>query len=602
MKKLSIILALAFVSLAGMGQIVRPLRSTYNGTVITGQYGGTGTANTGKTVTIGGSFVTSGAYPLTFILTDSTEVTLPTSGTLSTGSGGGIPIGIDNYILDADNGVVVGGEADSVKANYGFIGGGQYNFIDSIAEYSVVVGGSNNIVLEEAQSAFIGGGNYNEIGVYGYYASIVGGDQNSIGYDGEYSFIGGGGTNRIGQKSYYSFIGGGYTNTIGYNADFSFIGGGAGNVIDSLAEYAIIIGGEADSVKASYGFIGGGYQNRVDSIYGIVLGGRGNIASNYGAMVLGGGFDAEWDDENGEVVIEDYPNVSYGALSVIVGGYGNTIGFEADYSIIVGGEENTIDSLANNSFIGGGEGNVIDSLSEYAVIVGGEENSIGYEAYYSFIGGGEGNVIDSLSQYAVIVGGVENSIGYEAYYSFIGGGYANKIDSLAQYASIIGGYGAIADKTGQTTTNSNSFSGESDGSAQSSIIQVSDTVLHDANVWHNLYTNGTESDDGAEYCTISANSVWTFTVRVVGTTEASAKAWSYTIQGAIKRDASNNTTLLGSTVSVVYEADSDFDCQVIADDTNESLNVQVKDATYGGDIVRWVATIETTEVRFPAGT
>ena len=58
--------------------------SIWNGTVIDGQYGGTGVANTGKTITLGGNLTTSGAHATTLTTTDTTSVTLPTTGTLST--------------------------------------------------------------------------------------------------------------------------------------------------------------------------------------------------------------------------------------------------------------------------------------------------------------------------------------------------------------------------------------------------------------------------------------------------------------------------------------------------------------------------------------
>ena len=60
---------------------------TWQGSVIAGQYGGTGVANTGKSITLGGNFTTSGAYALTVTLTASTAVTLPVSGTLATLAG-----------------------------------------------------------------------------------------------------------------------------------------------------------------------------------------------------------------------------------------------------------------------------------------------------------------------------------------------------------------------------------------------------------------------------------------------------------------------------------------------------------------------------------
>lgn len=57
---------------------------TWNATVIAGQYGGTGVNNSGKTITLGGSLTTVGAFDSTFTMTGTTGVTFPTSGTLAT--------------------------------------------------------------------------------------------------------------------------------------------------------------------------------------------------------------------------------------------------------------------------------------------------------------------------------------------------------------------------------------------------------------------------------------------------------------------------------------------------------------------------------------
>lgn len=53
-------------------------------TPLAGTYGGTGVANTGKTITLGGNLTTSGAFASTFTMTNTTSVTFPTSGTLAT--------------------------------------------------------------------------------------------------------------------------------------------------------------------------------------------------------------------------------------------------------------------------------------------------------------------------------------------------------------------------------------------------------------------------------------------------------------------------------------------------------------------------------------
>jgi hypothetical protein len=60
---------------------------TWNASVIAGQYGGTGVANTGKTITIGGNFTTSGAHTTTLTTSGNTSLNLPTTGTLATLAG-----------------------------------------------------------------------------------------------------------------------------------------------------------------------------------------------------------------------------------------------------------------------------------------------------------------------------------------------------------------------------------------------------------------------------------------------------------------------------------------------------------------------------------
>lgn len=59
----------------------------WQGTAIAGQYGGTGVANTGKTITLGGNFATSGAFATTLTVGAATNVTLPSTGTLATLAG-----------------------------------------------------------------------------------------------------------------------------------------------------------------------------------------------------------------------------------------------------------------------------------------------------------------------------------------------------------------------------------------------------------------------------------------------------------------------------------------------------------------------------------
>ena len=103
-----------YFSLAGARKTVAYLDSnltgTWSGTVVAGQYGGTGVANTGKTITIGGNLTTSGAFTTTLTSTGTTSVTLPTAGTLATLAG---PETLTNKTLSTNttwNGNVVTGQ------------------------------------------------------------------------------------------------------------------------------------------------------------------------------------------------------------------------------------------------------------------------------------------------------------------------------------------------------------------------------------------------------------------------------------------------------------------------------------------------------------
>lgn len=83
----SIDIASTYVGQASITTLGTIGTGTWNGTVIAGEYGGTGVANTGKTITLGGNFTTSGAYTTTLTATGNTSVTLPTTGTLATLAG-----------------------------------------------------------------------------------------------------------------------------------------------------------------------------------------------------------------------------------------------------------------------------------------------------------------------------------------------------------------------------------------------------------------------------------------------------------------------------------------------------------------------------------
>ena len=69
----------SYTGITGVGTLTA---GTWNASVVAGQYGGTGVANTGKTITLGGNLTTSGAFTTTLTATANTSLTLPSSGTV----------------------------------------------------------------------------------------------------------------------------------------------------------------------------------------------------------------------------------------------------------------------------------------------------------------------------------------------------------------------------------------------------------------------------------------------------------------------------------------------------------------------------------------
>lgn len=88
----------------------------WNGSVIAGQYGGTGVNNSGKTITLGGNLTTSGAFATTLTATGTTNVTLPTTGILATRAGTET---FTNKSIDGDNNVITNIKLSSIpKAKF----------------------------------------------------------------------------------------------------------------------------------------------------------------------------------------------------------------------------------------------------------------------------------------------------------------------------------------------------------------------------------------------------------------------------------------------------------------------------------------------------
>jgi len=98
--------------------------------------------------------------------------------------------------------------------------------------------------------------------------------------------------------------------------------------------------------------------------------------------------------------------------------------------------------------------------------------------------------------------------------------------------------------------------------------------------------------------TIVAQSAYMFTVQVAAYNQTDQTAASFIIKGAIKRNNSNSTSILGSNNIEKYADTTMLPCDVSveADDTNEALIIKVTGLT--GKTIRWHASVHTSEVSF----
>jgi hypothetical protein len=514
--------------------------------------------------------------------------------------------GINSVICGGQNNIgagahcfVGGGLTNENNSQYSVICGGNDGLIASGSTYGVVCGGRTNQIQGSGDYIFIGGGQANDIGASGTstHSCICGGNNNNI--DSLRCFIGGGTTNDILGSGVDHVICGGSNNNIAASCLYGFMGGGLNNDIDSSNNYAVVCGGTSNLVTASQGTICGGNNNEAAS-NAFVGGGSTNNATETNAVVCGGATNTA---ANSAVVCGGSTNTASGATGFIGGGSSNDINSTAtSTSGICCGNDNTINASASDAFIGGGENNSLSG--QWSVICGGKANVTG-TLLNQFIGGGNTNYSNEVS--TVVCGGSANNTNGATVaangtvssatettageFTFIGGGKQNQ--TTGDLSAIVGGWYGLADKYGQQAHANGRFA--NDGDAQTSVFVLRTSQTHSTNTWRSLALDGSSAD-----MTVPTDTVWTFDCLLVGTTQGCTKSFGWKIRGTIENDG-GTTTMLASTVTLIYDTDdTSFDAQAIADDADNSLKIQVQDTDATGDVVRWVARVETAEVNFPA--
>jgi hypothetical protein len=214
--------------------------------------------------------------------------------------------------------------------------------------------------------------------------------------------------------------------------------------------------------------------------------------------------------------------------------------------------------------------------------VGGGRNGTA-SATYSTVGGGSGN--NANAQNSTVSGGTSNNatgIG-----SVISGGYSNC--ATANYSTVSGGYSTKASRYGEVAHAAGRFSLYPGEAQHSTFIARKNTTDATANV--ELFLNGS-----SERMTITAETTWTFDIKLSAYNDTDNTAAWWIIRGGIRRNAANGTTLIGSLIEERdYEGTmSGTSAAVTADDTNESLKIAV--TGLASKNIRWVAVVDVAQV------
>lgn len=103
----------------------------------------------------------------------------------------------------------------------------------------------------------------------------------------------------------------------------------------------------------------------------------------------------------------------------------------------------------------------------------------------------------------------------------------------------------------------------------------------------------------AKRLTLLAQSALAFRMIAVAYDDAGTQGATWSISGGIRRDGANNTALIGTVVKTMVSNDAGMaaaDITVTADDTNESLKVEV--TGIAATTIHWAVKVEASEVRY----
>jgi hypothetical protein len=229
-----------------------------------------------------------------------------------------------------------------------------------------------------------------------------------------------------------------------------------------------------------------------------------------------------------------------------------------------------------NSVVGGGKTNT--ASAELSVVVGGTGNTA--QSYLSSALSGSSNFSNGYA--SCVAGGNSNSA--TGSYAFIGGGVSNSASADNAFCS--GGNYGFANRQGLSAHANGRFAATGDAQTTKAVFRNKTTT----NSAVELFLDGAS----ARY-TVTSGKVISMLINITGTKSDGSAVAHYVRQYSIK-NVGGTTSQVYAAVTVGTDNAAGTSIALSADDTNDSLKIEVTGVT--SETWRWVASVDAVEVGY----
>ena len=199
------------------------------------------------------------------------------------------------------------------------------------------------------------------------------------------------------------------------------------------------------------------------------------------------------------------------------------------------------------------------------------------------IGGGENNTSSGFG--TTVVGGGSN-IASDFYATVIGG----ELNQATEQYSVASGNGAVAEIFGQFAHGMDST--VRDRTQYTVNVNLQDSITHSGTAFVNLILSGAEGSPA-----IPVDTAWFIEAKFVGITIDAVKAFAF-IRRALVKNTDGTTSVVEVKTDDFDTEDTLYDATIVADDTNDEIDFQVRRTSADSVEVLWHCAASFNEVRW----